>query len=63
MALDKKFLQRSIRKNMKEWKMGRWKSQKQALYMSYTEAREHQHKKRSRSAKKGWRNRRSKNKK
>ena len=37
----KKYLQKKIRKNMKEWKDGRWTSQKQALAVSYNETRSH----------------------
>jgi gas vesicle protein len=36
-----KYLQRKIKKNMKEWKEGRWVSQKQALAVSYSEARKY----------------------
>lgn len=36
-----KYLQQQIKKNMKEWKEGRWASQKQALAVSYSEARKY----------------------
>lgn len=36
-----KYLQLKIKKNMKEWKEGRWVSQKQALAVSYSEARKY----------------------
>jgi hypothetical protein len=42
----KKYLQKKIRINMKEWKEGRWKSQQQALAVSYSETRSHFKKKR-----------------
>jgi len=37
----KKYLQKKIKRNMKEWKEGRWKSQQQALAVSYSETRSH----------------------
>jgi hypothetical protein len=35
----KKYLQYKIKKNMKEWKKGKWVSQKQALAVSYSQTR------------------------
>ena len=35
------YLQKKIKENMKEWKKGRWVSQKQALAVSYSQARKH----------------------
>ena len=37
----KKYLQSKIKKNMKEWKKGKWVSQKQALAVSYSQTRKH----------------------
>lgn len=37
----KKYLNHKISKNMKEWKKGRWVSQKQALAVSYSQTRKH----------------------
>lgn len=34
-----KYLQKKIRKNMEEYEKGRWKSRKQALAVSYSQAR------------------------
>ena len=39
----KKYLQKKIAENMKEWKRGRWVSQKQALAVSYSETRQYFH--------------------
>ena len=39
MTLFKTYLQKKIKQNMKEWKSGRWVSQKQALAVSYSQAR------------------------
>lgn len=39
----KKYLQNKIAENMKEWKKGRWVSQKQALAVSYSETRQYFH--------------------
>jgi hypothetical protein len=39
----KKYLQKKITENMKEWKKGRWVSQKQALAVSYSETRQYFH--------------------
>lgn len=33
------YLQNKIKKNMHEWKKGRWSSQKQALAVSYAQTR------------------------
>lgn len=33
------YLQKKIKENMREWKEGRWVSQKQALAVSYSQAR------------------------
>ena len=35
------YLQNKIKKNMHEWKKGRWSSQKQALAVSYAQTRSH----------------------
>jgi len=37
----KKYLKHKITKNMKEWKKGKWVSQKQALAVSYSQTRKH----------------------
>ena len=39
----KRYLKKKIKENMKEWKKGRWVSQKQALAVSYSEARRYSH--------------------
>jgi hypothetical protein len=43
-----KYLQKKIKINMHEWKKGRWTSQKQALAVSYSQARDKFSKKRKR---------------
>lgn len=40
-SIGKRYLQSKVKKNMKEWKNGRWASQKQALAVSYSQTREH----------------------
>lgn len=45
------YLQKKIKINMKEWKKGRWVSQKQALAVSYSQAREYMKKSRARARK------------
>jgi hypothetical protein len=37
----KSYLQKKIKINMRKWKDGRWKSQKQALAVSYSQMREY----------------------
>ena len=50
-SIDKKFLQKKIKKNMKEWKAGRWVSQQQALAVSYSQTRAYMRSKRARARK------------
>ena len=49
MTLFKTYLQKKIKQNMKEWKAGRWVSQKQALAVSYSQARSYMKNRRQRS--------------
>jgi hypothetical protein len=49
MTLFKTYLQKKIKQNMKEWKAGRWVSQKQALAVSYSQAKSYMKKRRQRS--------------
>jgi hypothetical protein len=49
MSLFKTYLQKKIKQNMKEWKAGRWVSQKQALAVSYSQARSYMKNRRQRS--------------
>jgi enterochelin esterase-like enzyme len=46
-SIFKSYLQKQIKRNMKEWKKGRWSSQKQALAVSYSQAREYMKSRRS----------------
>lgn len=54
----KKYLRKKIAENMKEWKKGRWVSQKQALAVSYSETRQYFHRI-SKQKKKGSRRKRN----
>jgi hypothetical protein len=49
MTLFKTYLHKKIKQNMKEWKAGRWVSQKQALAVSYSQARSYMKNRRQRS--------------
>jgi hypothetical protein len=61
MKKEKQYLTRQIRKNMREWKKGRWVSQQQALAVSYSQTRAKFHSKRKKDVRR--RSRSCKNKK
>ncbi len=51
MTIFSTYLQKKIKKNMKEWKAGRWVSQKQALAVSYSQTRAYMKRRKTRSRK------------